>query len=75
MSPMSGPDFIARIRDNITFSQLAVVLTTANHQWIAEIVNSGAISGADIYFLKPFSARILAKKLAATFPAGELTAI
>ena len=72
---MSSLDLIARTRDNKTFSQLAVVLTTANHQWIAEMVNSGAKSGGDIDILKPYSVRVLAKKLAAAFPAGESTAI
>jgi CheY-like chemotaxis protein len=68
MSPMNGPDLIKRIRSDRTLPTAAIALTTANHQWIADMLKSQTTSGADIHILKPFTAETLAKKLADAFP-------
>jgi two-component system chemotaxis response regulator CheY len=75
MSPMSGPDLIMRIRSDKTLPAAAIILTTANHQWVADMVKSQTTSGADIHILKPFTAEGLAKKLADRFPESEIVLI
>jgi CheY-like chemotaxis protein len=68
MSPMNGPDLIARIRSDRTLPTTPIVLTTANHHWIADMLKSLSTSGADIHILKPFTAEALAKKLSDKYP-------
>jgi two-component system, chemotaxis family, chemotaxis protein CheY len=75
MSPMSGLDLIMRIRSDRSLPTAAIVLTTANHQWVADMLKSRTTSGADIHILKPFSAETLSKKLAETFPESEIVKI
>lgn len=75
MSPMSGPDLIMRIRSDKTLPTATIVLTTANHQWVADMLKSQTTSGADIHILKPFTPEALAKKLADTFSEPEIMLI
>jgi two-component system, chemotaxis family, chemotaxis protein CheY len=75
MSPMSGPDLIMKIRGDKTLPTAAIVLTTANHQWVADMLKSQTTSGADIHILKPFTAEALAKKLADKFPETEIVLV
>jgi CheY-like chemotaxis protein len=75
MSPMNGLDLIMRIRSDKTLPTAAIVLTTANHQWVADMLKSQTTSGADIHILKPFTAETLAKKLSDTFPDSEIVLI
>jgi len=75
MSPMSGPDLIMKIRGDKTLPTDAIVLTTANHQWVADMLKSQTTSGADIHILKPFTAEALAKKLADKFPETEIVLV
>jgi len=75
MSPMNGPDLIMRIRNDKTLPTATIVLTTANHQWVAEMLKSRKTTGADIHILKPFSAEALTAKLVALVPETEIVQI
>jgi two-component system, chemotaxis family, chemotaxis protein CheY len=71
MSPMNGPDLIMQIRSNRSLPNSAIILTTANHHWVADMLSSKMTSGADIHILKPFTAETLANKLADICPEPE----
>jgi CheY-like chemotaxis protein len=69
---MNGPTLIRQIRkDGLPSRAATIVLTTANHQWVSDMLKSRMTSGADIHILKPFTPEALAKKLADKFPEPE----
>jgi two-component system chemotaxis response regulator CheY len=75
MSPINGPELIGQIRNDKSLSTAVIVLTTANHQWVAEMLKSRRTTGADIHILKPFTADALTAKLVALVPETEIVQI
>jgi two-component system chemotaxis response regulator CheY len=65
MAPMNGPDLVKAIRQEPSLASLPIILATAHHQIVADMLHSRQHMGADGYMLKPFTADALAMKVAA----------